>query len=137
MGNTPSVAASRVDKKSPDWSSRRRCLQTGQNVGRWAVLSADGPVCRRDKMLAAADGPSHLPTGPSADGTRRQISRWAGTVVLQHRVTGCDRQNAKIESWTLVRKARREELESSMWGGFSAFVPGSFGSQRYARTCAS
>ena len=35
-------------------------LHTGQNVPRWAILSADPPVCRWDKMLA--DGPSHLPT---------------------------------------------------------------------------
>ena len=48
-------------------------LHTGQNVPRWAIPSTDGPICRRDKMLA--DGPSHLSTGPSADGTRRQMGR--------------------------------------------------------------
>ena len=36
---------------------RRARLQTGQNVGRWAVPSADGPVCRRD---ASPDGPEHI-----------------------------------------------------------------------------
>ena len=51
----------------------RRDLQIGQNVRRWDFLSADGPVCRRDKMFA--DGPSHLLAVPSADGTRCHVGR--------------------------------------------------------------
>ena len=36
---------------------RRARLQMGQNVGRWAVPSADGPVCRRD---VSPDGLEHI-----------------------------------------------------------------------------
>ena len=46
----------------PDGPSR---LQTGQNVGRWAVLSADGPMWLLFAQSAdgmSADGMSHLPT---------------------------------------------------------------------------
>ena len=46
-----------LDKMFLDGSAR---LPTGQNVGRWAVPSADGPIWLH--FAQSADGTSHLPT---------------------------------------------------------------------------
>ena len=61
--------------KVPDWSSG---LQTGQNVGKWAVPFANGPICRRD---ASPDGPEHMQTSKTKI---RVISQMLITKVIEH-----------------------------------------------------